>query len=138
MESDSDTAADWRFPASPQGLAKALDALGERLWALGLRPDVVRRLSIAVDELMGNLLRHDPPATSGVTVRLQVFHRAGTVEVVLHQPGRPFDPTRVGSPEAPQEIGGVGLRITNSIVDGMQYRRVRDTNVVHLSVLTDL
>jgi anti-sigma regulatory factor (Ser/Thr protein kinase) len=137
MDADSDRVADWRFPATAQGLADALDTLGGRLRTLGLGPGVARRLSVAADELVGNLLRHDPPAVAGATVRLQVFRRPGAVEVVLHQPGRPFDPTRVGSPEAPQEIGGVGLRITNSIVDGMQYRRVRDTNVVHLSVLTD-
>jgi anti-sigma regulatory factor (Ser/Thr protein kinase) len=137
MDADSDRVADWRFPATAQGLADALDTLGGRLRTLGLGPGVARRLSVAADELVGNLLRHDPPAVAGATVRLQVFRRPGAVEVVLHQPGRPFDPTLVEPLGAPPEVGGAGLRIANAIVGEMRYRRVGDTNVVHLSVPTD-
>lgn len=90
-------------------------------------------VQVSLDEMLSNALKHG--GADGVTVALA--SDAGTIRVVVEDDGAPFDP--LSGPRGAQartgagiEIGGRGLRMTQGLMNGIDYRRDGRINRVTL------
>lgn len=92
---------------------------------------------LAIDELVGNVIRYAFDGPGPHDIRLEAGVETGAVSLVIEDRGRPFDPTRVpapviaGSPEA-VSVGGRGIALVRSFASTMLYERRDDIN--HLAL----
>ncbi len=119
-------------------LVDRLDAFGAEA---GLPPDVTFRLTLALDEIVSNVIRHgfDDDAEHQILVTLDVAD--GLVTATVVDDGAPFDPRDAPLPDldAPLEqrqAGGLGMHLVRETMDEIEYRREDGRNV--LTVRTSL
>ncbi len=114
------------------GVPRTILSLGtifERLDPLLADPRVDDRsayvVRLAVEELFTNMVKYNPEGDPAVKITAQLEGRA--VMVRFEDRGvRPFDVTVAGhtTPDLPAEerpVGGVGLHLVRSLVDGLEY-----------------
>ena len=97
---------------------------------------VVYGLSVVVDELVANVVRHARP-DSGALLRVSVAFSGESVGLAFDWPGESFDPVSFVTPD-PQArsdlddlpVGGLGLCLVQAFAQEMRYRRDGDRNVV--------
>lgn len=107
----------------------------------GLLPDVTFRLTLALDEIVSNVIRHafDDGAQHPIEVRLDVTN--GMVTATVEDDGVPFDPREAPAPalDAPLEerqAGGLGMHLVRSTMDEIEYRRDGGRNVLTVRTAT--
>jgi serine/threonine-protein kinase RsbW len=87
--------------------------------------DVVVALNVSLDEILNNIICYAYADTGRheITVRLQLGR--GSVEAVVEDDGRPFDPLAVATPRprSAEREGGVGLHFVRSLTDQLSYTR---------------
>lgn len=113
-----------RLPADPSAPSRAREAVAS--FARVLPAPVPQKLSLAVSELVTNVLRHsevenpDPYLTIDVT--------ASRVRLAVHDRGVGFD--RDGLYGQDGSTGGWGLKLVDSLVDRWRVERIDGTRVV--------
>ena len=119
----------------PSEISRLVDRIGAFGAQAGLPPDVTFRLTLALDEIVSNVIRHgfDDSASHDITVELTVAN--GVVTATVQDDGAPFDPRKAPAPDldAPLEdrqIGGLGMHLVRSTMDEIEYRREGDRNVL--------
>ncbi len=97
---------------------------------------VVYGLSVVVDELIANVVRHARPAP-GALLRVSVAFSGESVGLVFDWPGESFDPASFATPDLARgrdpddlPVGGLGLCLVQAFAQEMRYRRDGDRNVV--------
>jgi len=88
-----------------------------------------------LEELFVNSVRHggceNLPEAACISLHLQ----GGEVRVVYTDRGNPFDPTSAPAPDlstslADRTPGGLGVHLVRQIMNGLEYRRERDRNIL--------
>ena len=99
---------------------------------------VVYGLSVVVDELVANVVRHAQPAP-GTQLRVSVTFSGDSVRLAFDWPGEPFDPVSYATPDLDARsdvddlpVGGLGLCLVQAFAQEMRYRRDGDRNFVVL------
>jgi serine/threonine-protein kinase RsbW len=127
-------------------LANRLDEIDRLITALeafgadaGVSQDVIFRLSVSLDEIVTNVIRHAFGSADGqqIIVRVSVDHEL--VTAVVDDDGLPFDPLSVPPPDLSasledRPIGGLGLHLVRSLTQSVTYRRDGDRNVLTITV----
>ncbi len=97
---------------------------------------VVFGLSVVVDELVANVVRHARPAPDAL-LRVSVAFSGDSVGLVFDWPGESFDPVSFVTPDLDRgsdpddlPVGGLGLCLVQAFAQEMRYRRDGDRNVV--------
>ena len=95
---------------------------------------VVIALNVSLDEILNNIIsyayedtwRHD------IVVRLELRQR--TIEAVVEDDGKPFDPLAVSTPRPQSEttVGGVGLHFVRNLMDELEYAHRDGVNRLRL------
>jgi serine/threonine-protein kinase RsbW len=113
-------------------LVDRLEAFGAQA---GLPPDVTFRLTLSLDEIVSNVIRHGfaDQAEHQIAVRVDVAD--GLVTATVADDGEPFDPREAPVPDldAPLEerqAGGLGMHLVRSTMDEVDYRREDGRNVL--------
>ena len=121
------------FPASNAGLSAAFDFVAEAIAREGRDAVVAHRLSVILDEVCANLIRHDDTVTGAQ--RFSVELRPGPDETVLviSDPGRPFNPLETRAAPAP-DPGGKGLELIRGLASSAHYERVDGLNRLTFAV----
>jgi anti-sigma regulatory factor (Ser/Thr protein kinase) len=119
-------------------LVDRLEAFGTEA---GLPADVTFRLTLALDEIVCNVIRHgfDDDAEHQILVTLDVSD--GVVTATVVDDGAAFDPREAPLPDldAPldqRQAGGLGMHLVRATMDAVEYRREDRRNV--LTVRTSL
>jgi serine/threonine-protein kinase RsbW len=106
-------------------VCRLVEGFGE---AQGVPPDLIFKVNLALDEIMTNIVLHayDDPGDHDIRLELDLAENALTITV--EDDGRPFDPLSVPPPDLELDaesrgIGGLGLHIVRSIMDGVEYHR---------------
>jgi serine/threonine-protein kinase RsbW len=105
-------------------MVEALEAFAERM---GLPTETAYQITLVLDELVTNIVSYGvaPDETRPITLRLSYVD--GVLEIVLSDPGKPFDPRTVTTPDTEaaledRRIGGLGVHIARSFMDSLDYR----------------
>ena len=109
----------------------------------GIPDDIHLSLNLAVEEAVVNVINYAYPEGTVGEIELNVTNApvadssdsAKAVRFTLIDKGKPFDPTTQGEADITSElderpIGGLGIHLTRSIMDRMEYRREGDSNVL--------
>lgn len=104
---------------------------------LGLDNQTSKSLRLAVEEAVVNVMDYAyPPGTEG-DISVRARSDGNTLRVTVTDHGVPFDPTAAPSPDVtlPAEkrsVGGLGIFLSRTLMDGFRYERVGETNVLTL------
>jgi len=120
-------------------LVALLDSFGA---GAGLSDDVVFRLTVTLDEVVTNVVRHafDTPGGHQILLAITVAED-GLVTAVVEDDGPPFDlrtvpPADVEAPIELRPIGGLGVHLVRSLTQSLEYRRQGDRNILTLTFAT--
>ena len=113
-------------------LVDRLEAFGAQA---GLPPDVTFRLTLSLDEIVSNVIRHGfaDQAEHAIAVSVDVID--GLVTATVVDDGEAFDPREAPVPDldAPLEerkAGGLGMHLVRATMDEVEYRREDGRNVL--------
>jgi anti-sigma regulatory factor (Ser/Thr protein kinase) len=106
--------------------------------AAGVTGDVAMKLALVLEEAVANVINHGLPGSPPphrVAVRLEID--ADTVAAEVIDNGRKFDPTTVPDPDLTssleeRQLGGLGIHLMRELMDGLDYRRLGDSNTLWL------
>lgn len=102
------------------------------------------RLELALEEVLVNVCRHayrDQRAPGGEKeFAVEVRALPDRLEVSIEDSGRAFDPTTLSPPDTDasldeRPVGGLGIHLVRSMVDGMEYRRDGERNRLTLTMV---
>jgi anti-sigma regulatory factor (Ser/Thr protein kinase) len=119
-------------------LVERLDLFGQEAQ---LPDDVVFRLTVALDEVITNIVRHAFDSQGGHDILLGITVDERFVTAVVEDDGPPFDlrtvaPADVDAPIEFRPIGGLGVHLVRSLTHALEYRREGARNIVTLTFVT--
>lgn len=97
--------------------------------------EVVVALNVSLDEILNNIISYayEDAGHHDIVVRLEL--RYGTVEAIVEDDGKPFNPLAVATPDfgaKPRADGGVGLHFVRNLTDELEYARRDGINRLRL------
>lgn len=92
-------------------------------------------LHIIVDEMASNIEKYAYPASTGA-YRVHIELQESTVELVLEDDGKAFDPMMVNETplqgESDRPVGRLGILLVRSLAAHMEYRREEGRNMTRV------
>ena len=123
---------------SLSGATAIHDAIaGTRRYAedAGIEPSDVTRLAIIVEELVTNLYEHGGLGAEDVFT-LEMSCAGPEIDLVLVDPGRPFDPrTAPPAGTVPPRGGGAGLKLVRAWASEVDYRTSEGLNRLTMRIV---
>lgn len=115
------------FPADTGILAKVGEIAADAGRNAGFGTAEIGDIQLAVDEACTNTIIHGLKRDPTRTFQLIIRWKLSEIEILIHEAGTPFDPTKVRRPdlEAPIEerpIGGLGIYFVYKLMDEVEYR----------------
>jgi len=87
--------------------------------------EVITALNVSLDEIINNIISYgyEDAGRHDIMVRMEV--RGDSVEVVVEDDAKPFDPLTVAAPgpHSPERLGGVGIHFVRKLTDQLKYTR---------------
>ena len=130
------------FPGLFDSLAAIAEFAGRAAEAAGMDSQTIYAVQLAVDEACSNIIEnaYGEGEVGDITCTSEVG--AGGLRLLLHDTGRPFDPTAVPLPDlAPQlegrQVGGLGLYLIHKIMDEVHFEFDASGNTLTLVKRTD-
>lgn len=119
----------------PSEIARLVDAVETFTREHGVPADAAYAMTLAVDEMAANSIRHAHGEGSDRPVRVELVIGETDLTATVTDEGDPFDPLAAEAPdlEAPIEVrgvGGLGIHIVLTMMDHVEYRRDGTCNVV--------
>ena len=102
-------------------------------------PDETRyHLSVALEELVVNAIKHGGCQPTKDAIRLSMWMEGGEVRMTLCDTGVPFDPLQAPPPDLTQKlayrpIGGLGIHLVRCLIPGIRYERRDGRNRLYLT-----
>ncbi len=102
---------------------------------------VERKVSIALDELLNNIISYGFEDTEGHVIKLSVDYNGERLRITTRDGGIPFNPFDQKRPDTALSVeerkaGGLGVLLVKELMSDMNYQRQQDTNVVTLILNT--
>jgi sigma-B regulation protein RsbU (phosphoserine phosphatase) len=102
-----------------------------------LPKEVTRKLSIAIDDLVNNIISYSMEKDVGHTIEINCFYSQNRLMLEVIDSGKPFNPFEslqadTTSSIEKREIGGLGRLLVKELMDDVDYERQKDKNVVKL------
>ena len=123
--------------AVPEQIDAVMDFVNRQLKALGCPEEARIDVDVAVDELLGNIIRYAYGSETGtVTVRVETQLEPKALILTFLDQGAPFDPLAEERPDTTslpaweRPMGGLGLYLVRSLVDEIAYARRDSRNVL--------
>jgi len=127
-----------KFPAQLASLHSMLGWIRERLEGGGLSDVEIRRIEIALEEGLVNVISYAYQGVEG-EITLQYRQIVGEyIEIVIEDSGLPFNPLRHKKeidpfiPVEELEEGGLGILFMQKLMDKVEYQRVHEKNLLTL------
>jgi len=102
---------------------------------------VEQKISIALDELLNNIISYGFEDTEGHVIKLSVDYNGERLGITIRDAGIPFNPFDQERPDTALSVeerktGGLGVLLVKELMSDMSYQRQQDTNVVTLILNT--
>ncbi len=96
---------------------------------------VVMGLNLAIEEAVTNVIQYAYPKDTDGTVDLDAVIKADSVEFILSDSGKPFDPTAAPKADTTlsvedRPIGGLGIFLVKNIMDDVKYQWKDGRNIL--------
>lgn len=122
-----------RFPATLDGLAQLLVQFDQLSPGLRWGDRLAYSARLTIEELVINVVNHSGQSAENGWVAVSVAEMPDSVFVVVEDPGLPFDPTRVATPDTTsalgeREPGGLGIMMVQRLSDALRYERAHGIN----------
>jgi len=107
----------------------------------GLAPKVVHDLNLAVEEILTNIISYAFTDGREHEIRLHLSVQPEEVRAEVEDDGQPFNPLEASEPDTakPLEeriIGGLGIHLMRKLMDGLEYKRQGDKNLLAITKKT--
>ena len=92
------------------------------------------KVELALLEICVNIIRYAYPESNG-DIQIKVWQDQGKMYIEIRDKGVPFDPRKLESPDIDdiirkEQTGGLGVFLSRSLMDGFDYKRKDDHNVL--------
>lgn len=92
------------------------------------------KIELALLEICVNIIRYAYPQSNG-DIQIKVWQDEGKMYIEIKDKGVPFDPRKLESPDIDdiirkEETGGLGVFLSRSLMDGFDYKRKNDHNIL--------
>jgi len=99
----------------------------------GLSPEIEGDLSLALEEILVNVIRHGHPEGGKHEIQVRLSLQQDWVIATVEDDGMPFNPLEAPEPDldSPLEtrpIGGLGIHLVRNITDSLEYQRSEGRN----------
>lgn len=126
------------MPAERSEVASVLGAFSDLCSRLGVDDEARRVVSLALDDLLTNVVSYGFPDGGSHTVDVDVGVHADRITVEIRDAGIAFNPFDRPAPDttAPLEdrkVGGLGIHLVQELLDEARYERIDGQNVVSLT-----
>jgi len=107
----------------------------------GLAPRLVHDLNLALEEILTNIISYGYTDNREHEIKVRLSVQPGEVKAEVEDDGQPFDPLAAPEPDAakPLEertIGGLGIHLVRKLMDGLEYKRQGDRNLLTIKKKT--
>ena len=125
-----------RLPAVPDSILTATAFVEERLEALGCSHKVTAQMSVVIDEILSNIVRHARGAETAELIFAYDSERK-VVNLTFLDMGKPYNPLLHEEPDVtlPAEkraIGGLGIFLVRKLTDGISYEYADGKNILRV------
>ena len=108
----------------------------------GLGPSINRRVQLALDEVLNNIATYAYPLSDDGSVDIALEVWPTRLVITLVDDGLPFDPTAVdalavGAPLEDRQVGGLGIHLVRTVMDGLEHNRHARKNVLVMTKRLD-
>ncbi len=122
-----------KLASDPRLLAVVRGTVAQLAETLGFEASQCRKITLAVDEAMSNLIRHAYRNECNHEIELHCEAQENCLEFTFVDRGEPADPARICSqPLDEAATGGRGTHLIRQIMDEVRYERLPDQNRLHL------
>jgi anti-sigma regulatory factor (Ser/Thr protein kinase) len=95
------------------------------------------KIELALLEICVNIMRYAYPQSNG-DIQIKIWQDQGKMFFEIRDSGVPFDPRKLKEPDIEESIkkeqtGGLGVYLSRSLMDGFDYKRENDQNVLTIS-----
>jgi serine/threonine-protein kinase RsbW/sigma-B regulation protein RsbU (phosphoserine phosphatase) len=116
-------------------VARLVDAVESFGTHAGLSPDLTYRLTLSLDEIVSNVIRHGYSDTNDHVVEVRLSIHDGVVTSVIEDDGHPYDPRESPEPDLSMPVeqrgpGGLGIFLVRQMMDSIDYARRDGKNVL--------
>lgn len=121
-------------------LATAMERVGAEH---GMPEKSLFQLQVSLDEMVSNVIKYAWPEGGAHDIEIRITARDDRVEVEIIDDGRMFDPRNAPKRAKPlpgqrPQLGGVGVQMTEQLVDTIDYARIGNRNRTTLTKLCAL
>jgi anti-sigma regulatory factor (Ser/Thr protein kinase) len=125
------------FRAQRAHLDQILDWVETEAAKAHLNQRAVREIRLACEEALVNVIDHAYKGLPDRMLSVECLPKEHQLQVVIRDSGRPFDPRTAPQPDTgasidERRIGGLGIFMLRQLVDGMDYHRQQDQNILTL------
>jgi anti-sigma regulatory factor (Ser/Thr protein kinase) len=108
--------------------------LKEHLKGLKISDKDYFKIELALLEICVNIIRYAYPQSNG-DILIKAWHDEGKMFFEIRDSGVPFDPRKLKTPDIEESIrkeqtGGLGVFLSRTLMDGFDYKREDDQNVL--------
>lgn len=119
-------------------IARVASRIEEFCSAHGIAEETAFAVNLAIDELLTNTISYGYDDDEAHRIEVILCLEGKTLVVAVVDDSAPFDPTELREPDldAPidgQEMDGLGMLLVNRMMDGVEYQRRGECNVVTLT-----
>jgi serine/threonine-protein kinase RsbW len=124
-------------PATDAGMRRAADAFEAFIASRRVPARGRRRLLLALDEILSNIIRHGCPQGSD-TINVTFSMEADMIEIEFVDSAGPFNPLEAPLPDTTAALearqpGGLGIALVRAMMDDVRYERRDGRNVLTLT-----
>ena len=131
--------AEITLAATVENIDAVTDFVTEQLEELGCAMKAQMQISIAIDELFGNIARYAYPQGEGeATVRMEISAGGKQAMITFIDKGIPYDPLSNDDPDITlsaedRPIGGLGIVMVKKSMDDVAYRYEDGQNMLTIT-----
>jgi anti-sigma regulatory factor (Ser/Thr protein kinase) len=116
-------------------LAGILETVSEE-WDIPMK--VSLNLNLVLEELITNIIFYGYDDKNEHRIFIRLYKKDNEIEIQIEDDGKEFNPLLAAEPDIDEsienrKIGGLGIHFVRKIMDGMNYRRSDDKNILTLT-----